>query len=70
MVRQALEGVVAVVSGAVLGVGLSLAVAGIQDGIAAVIAVLALALAAWWKVPSLWLVGGGLVAGLLRTLVL
>ena len=69
-VRQALEGVVAVVAGAVLGVGLSLAVAGIQDGVAGLIAVIALTLAAWWKVPSLWLVGGGLAAGLLRTLLI
>jgi chromate transporter len=67
-VRQALEGVVAVVAGAVLGVGLSLAVAGIQDGFAALIAVVALTLAAWCKAPSLWLVGGGLTAGLLRAL--
>jgi chromate transporter len=69
-VRRALEGVVAVVAGAVLGVGLSLAAAGIQDGVAAVIAVAALVLAAWRKVPSLWLVGGGLAAGLLRILLI
>jgi uncharacterized membrane-anchored protein len=52
----------------VLGVGLSLAVAGIQDDVAGLIAVVALTLAAWWKVPSLWLVGGGLVAGIFRAL--
>jgi chromate transporter len=69
-VRQALEGVVAVVAGAVLGVGLSLAAAGIQDGVAALIAVAALLLAAWRRVPSLWLVGGGLVAGVLRALLI
>lgn len=67
-VRRALKGVVAVVAGAVLGVGVSLIQAGVQDVVSAAIAVAALVLATWKKVPSLWLVGGGLVAGVVRTL--
>ncbi len=67
-VQNALEGVVAVVAGAVLGVGLSLAVAGVQDVVAGLIATGALTLAVWRKVPSLWLVAGGLVAGIVRAL--
>lgn len=68
-VRHALEGVVAVVAGAVLGVGVSLGAAGIQDWVAASIALLALGLGVWRKMPSLWLVAGGLVAGILRIMV-
>jgi chromate transporter len=67
-VQNALEGVVAVVAGAVLGVGLSLAVAGVQDLVAGLIATGALTLAVWRKVPSLWLVAGGLLAGIVRAL--
>lgn len=69
-VRHALEGVVAVAAGAVVGVGASLAVAGVRDPVAAVLAAASLTLASWKKVPALWLVGGGLTAGLLRVLVL
>lgn len=68
-VRHALEGVVAVVAGAVMGVGVSLARDGIGDPVAAGIAAFALMLAVWKKAPSLWLVGGGLVAGVLRILI-
>ena len=67
-VRHALEGVVAAAAGAVAGVGLSLAMAGVQDVVAGGIAAVALVLAAWKKVPALWLIGGGLIAGVLRTL--
>jgi chromate transporter len=67
-VRHALEGVVAVVAGAVVGVGISLLMAGVRDVVAAVILVAALGLAVWRKTPALWLVAGGLVAGILRTL--
>jgi len=65
-VRHALEGVVAAAAGAVAGVGFSLAVAGVQDLAAGLIAAVAIMLAVWRKVPSLWLVGGGLVMGVLR----
>lgn len=67
-VRHALEGVVAAAAGAVVGVGLSLAMAGVQDVVAGGIAVVALVLAAWKKVPALWLIGGGLIAGVVRAL--
>jgi len=67
-VRHALEGVVAAAAGAVAGVGLSLAIAGVQDVVAGGIAAVALVLAAWKKVPALWLIGGGLVAGVVRML--
>jgi chromate transporter len=67
-VRHTLEGVVAAAAGAVAGVGASLAVAGVQDAAAGVIAGTALVLAVRFKVPSLWLVGGGLGAGVLRIL--
>ena len=56
----------AAAAGAVAGVGLSLGVAGVQDVAAGVIAAAALLLALRWKVPSLWLVAGGLAAGILR----
>ncbi len=67
-VRHALEGVVAVVAGAVLGVGVSLALAGVRDPVAALLAMAALVLAVWRKVPALWLVAGGLGVGALRAL--
>jgi chromate transporter len=67
-VRHALEGVVAVAAGAIAGVGLSLAVSGIRDPVGGVIAAAALGLATWKKVPALWLVGGGVAAGLVRML--
>ena len=69
-VRHALEGVVAAAAGAVAGVGLSLAMAGVQDVVAGGIAVVALVLAAWKKVPAVWLIGGGLTAGVIRALLL
>ena len=65
-VQRALEGIVAVVAGAIVGVGASLAAAGVRDPVAAVVAAAALALALWKKVPAVWLVGGGLVAGVVR----
>jgi len=67
-IRHALEGVVAVAAGAVVGVGVSLAVAGVGDVVAAAVAAAALTAALWKKVPSLWLVAAGLVAGVARTL--
>lgn len=69
-VRRALAGVVAVVAGAVVGVGVSLVTAGVRDVWTAAIALVALALATRWRVPALWLVGGGLVAGLVRMAVM
>jgi chromate transporter len=69
-VRHALEGVVAVVAGAVVGVGASLAASGVRDPAAAALAATALAAALWKKVPSLWLVAAGLAAGVVRTLLL
>jgi len=65
-VRRALEGIVAVVAGAIVGVGASLAAAGVRDPVAAVVAAAALTLALWKKVPAVWLVGGGIVAGVVR----
>jgi chromate transporter len=65
-VRHALEGVVAVAAGAVVGVGASLALAGVRDPLAGVLAVTALTAALWKKVPSLWLVAVGLGAGVVR----
>jgi chromate transporter len=67
-VRHALEGVVAVVAGAVVGIGISLLLAGVRDLVAASILVVALGLAVWRKTPALWLVAGGLTAGILHTL--
>jgi chromate transporter len=67
-VRHALEGVVAVAAGAVVGVGMSLVVAGVRDVPAAALMVVALSLALWRKTPALWLVAGGLGAGVLRIL--
>jgi chromate transporter len=67
-IRRALEGIVAVVAGAIVGVGASLAAAGVRDPVAAGVAATALTLALWKKVPSAWLVGGGLVAGVVRML--
>jgi chromate transporter len=69
-VRHALEGVVAVVAGAVVGVGVSLAVAGVRDPVAGILAATALTAALWKKVPSLGLVAVGLAAGVVRTLLL
>lgn len=68
-VSHALEGVVAVAAGAVVGVGVSLAVAGVRDPVAAVLATAALVLALWKKVPAMWLVAGGLAAGIVRVFV-
>jgi len=65
-VQDALEGVVAVAAGAVLGVGASLVVEGVRDPAAALLAGAALLLGVWKQVPALWLVGGGLAAGLVR----
>ncbi|HSM61562.1 MAG TPA: chromate transporter [Longimicrobiales bacterium] len=65
-VRRALTGVVAGVAGAVVGVGASLVTAGVRDPWTAAIALVALALATWRRVPALWLVAGGLVAGFVR----
>ena len=67
-VRHALEGVVAVVAGAVVGVGASLAVAGVGDLAAGMLAATALTAALWKKAPSLWLVAAGLAAGVVRAL--
>jgi chromate transporter len=65
-VRHALEGVVAVAAGAVVGVGVSLAVAGVRDPVAGALAATALTAALWKRVPSLWLVAAGLGAGVVR----
>jgi chromate transporter len=67
-VRHALEGVVAVVAGAVVGVGVSLAAAGVRDPVSAALAATALTAALWKRVPSLWLVAAGLAAGAVRAL--
>jgi len=68
-VRRALAGVVAVVAGAVVGVGASLASAGVRDVWSGGVVIVALALAIRWKLPVIWLVAGGLAMGLLRLVV-
>jgi len=68
LISNALAGVVPVAAGAVLGVGVDLTIAGVRDPVAAVVATLALAAAAWKKVPSLWLIGAGLGLGIARWL--
>lgn len=67
-VKDLLQGVVAVAAGAVVGVGLTLVLAGVRDPVAAALALVAFTAAVWKKVPSLWLVGAGLVAGVGRAL--
>jgi chromate transporter len=69
-VRRALDGVVAVVAGAVLGVGVELAATGVQGPATATFAVLALLLALRWKVPAVWLIALGLGAGVARLIVI
>lgn len=66
-IRHALEGVVAVVAGAVVGIGVSLLLAGVRDPVGVAILVAALGLAVFRKTPALWLVVGGLLAGILHT---
>lgn len=67
-VSAALTGVVPVASGAVVGVGGSLVLAGVRDPFAAGLAFVAFVAAAWKKVPSLWLMLIGLCAGVVRML--
>lgn len=67
-VRRALDGVVAVAAGAVLGVGVDLALAAIGDAVTFLLAALALLGATWKKVPALWLVALGLAVGVVRAL--
>jgi len=68
-VSAALTGVVPVASGAVVGVGAGLVAAGVQDPVAAALALVAFIAAVWKKVPSLWLMLIGLCAGVVRMLV-
>lgn len=68
VVKSALRGVVPVAAGAVLGVGGSLVVAGVRDPVAALLAAGAFTAAVWKKVPSLWLMGVGLLFGVGRML--
>ena len=64
--RAVLKGVNAVVTGAILGVGLTLVSPAVTDAVAAVLLVGALAAVFWFEIAAIWLVAGGLVAGLLR----
>lgn len=68
-IRRALEGVVPVAAGAVVGVGVSLVTAGVRDPWAAGLACAALLAAVWRKVPALWLMAAGLFASVVRMLV-
>ena len=70
LVRRALTGVVPVAAGAVVGVGATLTIAGVRDPMAALLAAGALVALVWKKVPSLWLMGAGLLAGLVRAVAL
>jgi chromate transporter len=65
-IHRALEGIVAVVAGAIVGVGASLATAGVRDPGALGVAAGALVLSLWKKVPAVWLVGCGVVVGVVR----
>jgi len=65
-IRRALEGIVAVVAGAIVGVGASLATTGVRDPVAVGVATGALVLSLWKKVPAVWLVGCGVMAGVVR----
>ena len=68
--RAALKGVNAVVAGAILGVGLILLPPAIQDRWAAGLFLVALLAIIRWKVPAVWIVVGGLMAGGCRLLLL
>ncbi len=61
--RAALKGVNAVVAGAILGVGFSLLPDGIPDRWAAALLLLALLGLVRFRIPALWVVAGGLLAG-------
>ena len=64
--RAALEGVNAVVTGSILGVGLALLPAAVVDVLAGSLFIVALVGMAWLRVPAVAVVAGGLVAGLTR----
>ncbi|MGM0670072.1 MAG: chromate efflux transporter [Gemmatimonadota bacterium] len=67
-IKAALKGVNAVVAGAILGVGLTLIPSAVQDGWSAALALLALAALVGLRARAIWVVGGGVVAGLLHLL--
>jgi chromate transporter len=64
--RAALEGVNAVVTGSILGVGLALLPAAVVDVLAGSLFMVALVGMAWLRVPAAAVVAGGLLAGLAR----
>jgi chromate transporter len=64
--RAALRGVNAVVAGAILGVGLTLLRAGLADIVAGGLFLVALLALVRRRVPALWIVAGGLLAGGIR----
>lgn len=68
-VRHALEGVVAVAAGAVVGVGAALAAGAVHGPVDLATAAAALALALWKRVPAVWLVAGAVAVGAARALV-
>jgi len=68
--RWALKGVNAVVAGAILGVGLALLRPGLPDRWAAVLFLVALWGMIRLRLPAVWVVAGGLGAGLLRLVLL
>lgn len=69
-VRAALDGVSAVVAGAIVGVGASLLMPAVPDPAAGVLLVGALVAAAVFRVPAIWLVVAGLMLGGVRALMI
>ncbi|MCJ7630631.1 MAG: hypothetical protein MUO50_19825 [Longimicrobiales bacterium] len=67
--RAALKGVNAVVAGAILGVGLTLFPPGLPDRWAASLFFVALLGLVRLRIPAVWVVAGGLVAGGVHLLV-
>ena len=66
--RAGLLGVNAVVAGAILGVGLTLLPSGLPDQWAAALFLVALLVLIRFRVPAVWVVAGGLLAGILHFL--
>ena len=67
--RAALKGVNAVVAGAILGVGLTLLPPALPDGWAGALFLVALVALVRFRIPAVWAVAAGLVAGALHTLI-
>ena len=68
--RAALKGVNAVVAGAILGVGLTLLPLGLPDRLAGGLFLAALLAQVRFRISALWVVAGGLAAGVIHTLLM